>query len=305
MTKASPRRPSPRGRATHSTAITLLTVVLALAGCSSTSMAHTSAPMTSAATSTMKPSAPTPAPAAAQPVADTPTPSGDVHAVDWKNATLPADCFDDMPGSVQLHAGLGTARGYTFNLGSVTYGTIGGRAVALLPTVCTGADSSDSLMAFGSAPGGVQFLGYLVTASQSLFIKDAGFEDDGVMVTTYAHSPGVPMCCPDLIETSDWQLDSTSHFRGGVIQVGPNPEASSTGQSQSQAWACQQRHADLQRISTLQAAEIELHGGSIEGVPTYSELQTFNNRDLLFTLETQVAQLNQEQLSLASTCGAG
>lgn len=234
-----------------------------------------------------------------------PAPTANLRTVDWFNARYPVTCFDGKATLVKMVHGDGHAHGYDVTVSKPFYGTLGGRHAALVRQSCTGAGSSpDAILAFVDGGPAPQFIGYLLTTDENSYVKDVTFQGGGVSITSYAVSPQGSMASPDLLVTSRWTVDTHMKPTERLHDVEPNPD-NPDAQQAAQAFACSELDQVEAAIRTNNALKTELSGGSVEGVPTWSESQFIGNISQISAVNWHLLRLRQAQTELRQACQTG
>lgn len=222
--------------------------------------------------------------------------------VDWSSVKVPAQCAGDtstvatLSNYVAQIPGGGTVR---LHADGIVTGQVAGLAATAVTLGCEGASASpDAVLVYTDSNDGVVFAGYAVSPDEQIQGAKVTFAGDEIRITGSSNTENAPRCCPDLQVTSRFTLDD-----GLIVQIARQVTSRVDEDSGEGAQpACSMLPQVREKVRMVRELITDLSGGSVEGVPTYSEADTYQNMAEITSLKARLLRMQQVQRGLEQRC---
>jgi hypothetical protein len=227
--------------------------------------------------------------------------------VDWSTAKVPAPCMG--PGKVAKLRGFSAnddaGRQVRLDESMIQTGNILalGMDVTAVAISCSGASESPaSVIVYVDQGNGAAVAGYAIEAAERVFVTEMVIAESVLRVKGYTYSADdVPNCCPDLSVSATFTITD----RGLVTEQGErkyqpmdNGMGDNTAPAVQNAVPCDTLPMLRDEYRAAQRAKVELSGGSVEGIPTYSMATMYANMDEVSWLNRRMHRLQAAQTAL-------
>lgn len=286
------------------TVLVLSVAASALTGCSASGASRP-------ATTVTVTSSGSPAGSADEPLAAQPTSWDDI---DWRTGRYPAVCAGSRTTALDVHNGEAAFSSdpdggfpMRFVVDPPVFGTLGGIRAAAIKMHCEGANSSpDAVIVVVDSADGPRHLGYALDPQEKGAVTEMAFAEDMFYVGALTSSPGTPNCCPDIEFKYFYGLDSDGQLEllDSYRQPWTDPDSYSTATDAQDArdQACAQIPVLTDELRALQAQRQDLSGGSVEGIPTYSESSYYANLSQISAINMRIMAVQRALTSLRTAC---
>jgi hypothetical protein len=167
-----------------------------------------------------------------------------------------------------------------FIVSKPAFGRVGGHRVAVVRAHCEGATASpDAVLVILDTPNGPKHLGYALDPAENAQVYGVVFNSGQLFVTALTTSPQAAACCPDIQLSHIYTLGAGATLQQTESTREPWADGGGTGAGVEAfpAQACASLRSIDAEIASLRAQRQDLMGGSVDGVPTYSESALYSN----------------------------
>jgi len=201
----------------------------------------------------------------------------------------------------------GTGMPMKFIVESPVFGTLGGDRAAAIKMFCQGANaSSHGVIIVVDTPEGPRHLGYALDPEEGGKVTEMAFAEEEFFVGALTNSPEAPRCCPDIEFKYFYDLDE-----GGQLvlldsyrqpRVDPDTLAAETEAQLSDEQACAQIESLTLELRSLQQQRTNLSGGSVEGIPTFSEGTFYANLSDISAINFRIMSVQRALSASRAAC---